>query len=86
MLFPEAPSIEHVKLFLQWLVRCSVGLIEDKMTDVTLGNYLSALKRAVKDHTNYQYNRAQNQVLAAVCIASTRCSTVAHTHITSTSS
>jgi hypothetical protein len=53
MLFLEAPSIEHVKLFLQWLVRCSVGLIEDKMTDVTLGNYLSALKRAVKDYTNY---------------------------------
>jgi hypothetical protein len=40
------------------------------MTDVTLGNYLSALKRAVKSHTNYQYNRLQNQDLAAVSIAS----------------
>jgi hypothetical protein len=86
MLFPEAPSIKHVKLFLQWLVRYSVSLIEDKITNVTLRNYLSTLKRAVKDHTNYQYNRAQNQVLAAVCIASTHCSTIAHTHTTSTSS
>jgi hypothetical protein len=53
MLFLEAPSIKHVKLFLQWLVCCSVSLIKDKMTDVILGNYLSTLKRAVKDYTNY---------------------------------
>lgn len=61
--------MDTIELFLRWLVRCSVGQIDEKMTDVTLGNYLSVLKRAIKFHTNYQYNGAQNQKLAAVCIA-----------------
>lgn len=67
--FLTAPSIEHVKLFLQWLVRGSVGLIDEKMTDVTLKNYLAVLKRAVKAHTGYQYSKEDNQILAAVRIA-----------------
>jgi hypothetical protein len=37
------------------------------MTDVTARNYLSCLKRAVKNHTNYQYNVAQNNEIGAVC-------------------
>jgi hypothetical protein len=66
----------HIKLFLRRLVRCSVGLIEDKITDVTLGNYLSSFKRAIKDHTNHRYSREENQILAAVRIATALYSSV----------
>jgi len=68
--FPQAHHVEHIKLFLQWLVRGSIGLLDEKMTDITVGNYLSVLTRAVKLHTYYQYNKLQNQELAAVHLQS----------------
>ena len=76
--FSEAPSVDTIELFLRWLIRLSNGQIDEKMTDVTLGNYLSAFKRAIKDHTNYQYNSAQNKVLAYVCITASHYSSNTH--------
>lgn len=43
------------------------------MADVTAKNHLSSLKRATKNHTNYQYNVAQNNEIAAVCHMSECC-------------
>jgi hypothetical protein len=64
--FIEPPSVRDITLYLSWLVRSSCGQIDEKITDVTVGNQLSSLKRAIKIHTNYQYNRAQNDALVSV--------------------
>jgi hypothetical protein len=65
-LFVRTPSVKQIKLFLQWLVQDSNGQINSKITNITAKNYLSSLKRAIKDYTNYQYNAMQNNEIAAV--------------------
>ncbi|KAF2865403.1 hypothetical protein BDV95DRAFT_259074 [Massariosphaeria phaeospora] len=64
-LFPTPPSVHEIKLFLRWLVRTSHGIIGTKINHVTAGNRLSALKRAIKLHTNHVYSNKETANLAA---------------------
>ncbi|KAF2818937.1 hypothetical protein CC86DRAFT_308295, partial [Ophiobolus disseminans] len=50
-------------MFLKWFADTRLGVIEAAVTDVTLGNRLSSLKRAVNMYTNYKYSNLQNRVL-----------------------
>ena len=55
------PSAFIIKLHLKWLAMSRTGVLEDNITDVTIGNRLNCLKRAVRLHTNYIYSKAENE-------------------------
>ncbi|KAF2726853.1 hypothetical protein EJ04DRAFT_582424 [Polyplosphaeria fusca] len=58
--FKDVPMTEQIKLFLQWILRVCRGRLEVKITDVTLNNQLSNLKRAVKLYPLHQYTKYQS--------------------------
>ncbi|KAF1935516.1 hypothetical protein EJ02DRAFT_439182 [Clathrospora elynae] len=62
--FEDGPATVYtIKLHLQWLAKSRTGMLEDNITDTTLNNRLSALKRAIKVHTNYMYSKRDNDDL-----------------------
>ena len=58
--FVQAPTTLQVQLYLEWFAQTRTGILEENITDVTVRNRLSCLKRAVKLHTQYQYTPLQN--------------------------
>jgi hypothetical protein len=50
-----------IKLHLKWLAMSRTGVLEDNITDVTIGNRLNCLTRAVRLYTNYIYSKAENE-------------------------
>jgi hypothetical protein len=59
--FHDGPSSAYIiKLHLKWLAMSRTGVLEDNITDVTIGNRLNCLKRAIRLHTNYVYVKAEN--------------------------
>ncbi|CAN9286059.1 unnamed protein product [Alternaria alternata] len=61
--FGEAPAVYRIKMHLFWLAATRTGQLDENITDTTLRNRLSSLKRAIKLYTGYQYNSAQNKEL-----------------------
>jgi integrase len=59
--FTEAPTIYQIKHFLEYFALARVGILEKQITDTTLLNRFNNLKRAIKLHTNHQYNCTQNK-------------------------
>jgi hypothetical protein len=55
--------VYRIKLFLRWLAETRTGQLEEIITDTTLRNRLSSLKRAINTHTGRQYNAAENKRL-----------------------
>jgi hypothetical protein len=55
--------LQNIKMHLFWLAATRTGHLDDKITDTTLRNRLSSLRRAIKLYTGYQYNSAQNKEL-----------------------
>ena len=58
--FVQAPTTLQVQLYLEWFAQTRTGILEENITDATVRNRLSCLKRAVKLHTQYQYTQLQN--------------------------
>ena len=58
--FVQAPTTLQVQLYLEWFAQTRTGILEENVTDVTVRNRLSCLKRTVKLHTQYQYTPLQN--------------------------
>ena len=56
----EAPTALQINLYLEWFAQTRTGLLEENVTDVTIRNRLSCLKRVIKLHTKYQYTNLQN--------------------------
>lgn len=59
----QLPTLEQVKIFLRWLVRTSVPILDDQITVVTLDNKLSDLKKAIKLHTDFVFPQLWNRDL-----------------------
>ena len=53
----------RIQLFLRWLAETSTGQLEENITDTTVRNRLSSLKRNIKLLTGRQYNSAENKDL-----------------------
>jgi hypothetical protein len=49
----EPPTVYRIQLFLRWFAETRTGQLEDIITDTTLRNHLSSLKRAIKTHTSH---------------------------------
>ncbi|KAH6864996.1 hypothetical protein BKA58DRAFT_438891 [Alternaria rosae] len=61
--FRQAPSVYRIQLFLRWLAETRTGQLEENITDTTIRNCLSSLKRKIKLLTGRQYNSAENKDL-----------------------
>ena len=48
-------------MYLLWLAETRTGLLEENITDTTVRNRLSSLKRAIKLFTRRQYSSAENK-------------------------
>ncbi|PZD37947.1 DUF3435 domain containing protein [Pyrenophora tritici-repentis] len=59
----SAPTVFRIQLFLRWLAATRTGQLEENITDTTIRNLLSSLKRAIKLYTGYQYSVSQNKDL-----------------------
>jgi hypothetical protein len=57
----QAPKAYLIKIFLEWLASTRIGILEENITNTTIGNRLARLKRVVKMYTNYQYSSVQNK-------------------------
>jgi hypothetical protein len=55
--------VYRIQLFLRWLAETRTGQLEDIITDTTLRNRLSSLKRAINTYTGRQYNATENKQL-----------------------
>jgi hypothetical protein len=55
--------VYRIQLFLRWLAETRTGQLEDIITDTTLRNRLSSLKRAIKTHTSHQYSASEKKQL-----------------------
>jgi hypothetical protein len=62
-MFRQATSVYHIQLFLRWLAKTRTGRLEENITDTTIQNRLSSLKRNIKLLTGRQYNSAENKDL-----------------------
>ncbi|KAG9194063.1 hypothetical protein G6011_04098 [Alternaria panax] len=51
--FGEAPAVYRIKMHLFWLAATRTGQLDENITDTTLRNRLSSLKRAIKLYTGY---------------------------------
>jgi hypothetical protein len=55
--------VYRIQLFLRWLAETRTGQLEENITDTTIRNRLSSLKRNIKLLTGRQYNSAENKDL-----------------------
>jgi hypothetical protein len=55
--------VYRIQLFLRWLAETRTGQLEQNITDTTIRNRLSSLKRNIKLLTGRQYNSAENKEL-----------------------
>lgn len=60
-MFGKAPTVYRIQMYLLWLAKTRTGLLEEKITDTTVRNRLSSLKRAIKLFTRRQYSSAENK-------------------------
>jgi integrase len=60
-MFGKAPTVYRIQMYLLWLAETRTGLLEENITDTTVRNRLSSLKRAIKLFTRRQYSSAENK-------------------------